>query len=171
MPPVAVYPKRPRRDEEPASNQAVSAVTPPAANSTAPQTIFKNPENQPAAVAQPAHMAVNLGHATLATPLQDQADSLTAQPHHAHLSASSTIQLHSLERYLPGQQVAPLSAPPPPAPPPTSSRLTTPRQALTYHQLKYNQAGSTRWTRKSLTTTDWTSTPRGWWKMKWPKNG
>ena len=34
MPPFRVYTKRTRRDEEPASNQAVSAVTPPAAYST-----------------------------------------------------------------------------------------------------------------------------------------
>ena len=129
IPLVAVYSKRPRRDQEPASNQAVSAVTPPAASSTALRTICKNHESQPAAVAQPHHRAVTLGPATLAAPRQDLADSLAPQSRPVPTAVSSTIPKPLWARYQPGQQFAPQSAPPPPAPavaasPPTSSRLT-----------------------------------------------
>ena len=91
MPPVAVYPKRPRRDEAPSSNQAVCPVTPPAASSTTPRTIFKYTVSKPDAVAQQPHRAVTLGPATLAVPRQDQADSRTAQSHHVPPAASEAI--------------------------------------------------------------------------------
>ena len=108
MPPVAVYPKRPRRDGEPSTNQAVCAVTPPEASTTTPRTIFKFPENKPDAVAQQPRRAVTLGPAALAVPRQDTADS---RQWHLHTlpPAASNILLPAWKLYLQSQQLVPQS--------------------------------------------------------------